>query len=161
MESENTKLGGDSSELISLTWWSRALTMSSKVGKTASSILARTQAILLNNLGHQEALKQCLPPQQNPVIQSVTTGGPPTCQGCTKPLDCGVEHPGRAGPGHPSKVSATGLALHMGPCCRHHGVSPGALCIPLIDCGDWRDRGSAEDSCSWSSAASMTPSFHL
>ena len=58
VELENTKLGGDSSELISLTWWSRALTMSSKVGKTASSILARTQAILLNNLAAKRALKQ-------------------------------------------------------------------------------------------------------
>lgn len=123
IELENTKLGGDSSELILLTWWSRALTMSSKVGKTASSILARTQAILLNNLATKRALKQhsrtlsFIQSQQGGLLLVIRAA-----QSC--PLDCGVEHPGRAGPGHPSKVSATGLALHMGPCCRHHGGYP-------------------------------------
>lgn len=58
-ESENSRLGGDHSELVSLTWWSRAFLMSSKVGKAAWSILAKTQAILLYSLATKRALKQC------------------------------------------------------------------------------------------------------
>lgn len=46
------------SELVSLTCLSRALLTSAKLGKTVRSILARTQAILLNSLAAKRALKQ-------------------------------------------------------------------------------------------------------
>lgn len=45
-------------ELNSLTCLLRAWVISSKLGKTARSILARTQAILLNSLTARRALKQ-------------------------------------------------------------------------------------------------------
>ena len=77
-ESENSRLGGDRSELVSLTWWPRAFLMSSKVGKAAWSISATAQAILLYSLATKTALKQRS--RTMSFIQSVSVA--PACHPC-------------------------------------------------------------------------------
>ena len=142
---------------------------------TASSILARTQAILLNSLASRRALKQhnrtlsFIQSQYSGLLLAISAARSWSFRLWLGASRRSAALGARAKRQRQDWPRTRGPAAPEGPrhchCCRHHEkVSPGALCIPFTD---WRGRASAPEtklnlrSCSRSSAASMTLSFPI